>query len=57
MSLYTENNHEREMNLNVVAVPDLVRLFRLNARSQKTDSLYVARNWRITWQGIGALTL
>jgi hypothetical protein len=52
MSVYTENNHEREMNLSVVAVPDLVRLFRLSACSQKTDSLT-----HCMWQGIGALTL
>jgi len=52
MSVYTENNHEREINLSVVAVPDLVRLFRLSAHSQKTDSLT-----HCTWQGIGALTL
>jgi len=52
MSVYTQNNHEREIKLSVVAVPGLVRLFRMSARSQKTDSLT-----HCTWQGIGTLTL
>jgi len=52
MSVYTDNNHEREINLSVVAVSDLARLFRLNAHSQKTNSLT-----HCTWQGIGAFTL